>query len=90
MLKIGPNFLDQRKRKRQNFGDWFISPIHPITKNFEYWHYSWGKNPVAEKISQHIINLPTHTKINEDYVDRIAEFLRKNRDNIYGNYEEIS
>jgi len=27
----------------------FISPIHPIPKNLEYWHYKWGENPIAEK-----------------------------------------
>jgi len=49
----------------------------------------YGENPIAEKISQHIVNLPTHTKITEDYVARIAEFLKKNRDNIYSSFEEI-
>ena len=41
------------------------------------------------KISQHIVNLPTHTKITEDYVAYIAQFLKKNRDNIYSSFGEI-
>jgi len=45
--------------------------------------------PIAEKISQHIVDLPTHTKISEDYVSRLAQFLKKNRDNIYSSFEEI-
>jgi len=48
-----------------------------------------GENPIAEKISQHIVNLPTHTKITEDYVAHIAQFLKKNRDNIYSSFGEI-
>jgi len=45
--------------------------------------------PIAKKISQHIVDLPTHTKISEDYVSRLAQFLKKNRDNIYSSFEEI-
>jgi dTDP-4-amino-4,6-dideoxygalactose transaminase len=89
LVKDRAKFFKSAEKEKTELGDWFISPIHPIIKNFEYWHYSWGKNPVAEKISQHIINLPTHTKINEDYVNKIAKFLKKNRDNIYGSYEGI-
>ena len=74
------NFLIHRFRRL--FGDWFVSPIHPITKNFERWHYRWGENPIAERISQHIVNLPNHIKIDGNYVDRIAQFLKKNRDNL--------
>jgi len=46
--------------------------------------------PIAEKISQHIVNLPTRTKISENYVARIAKFLKKNRDNIYSSCGEIA
>jgi len=46
--------------------------------------------PIAEKISQHIVNLPTHPKITKDYVAHIAQFLKKNRDNMYISYEEIA
>ncbi|MBP8692170.1 MAG: DegT/DnrJ/EryC1/StrS family aminotransferase [Sedimentibacter sp.] len=70
------------EKERIELGDWFLSPIHPITKNLELWHYRWGENPVAENISRHIVNLPTHLQIDEDYVVKIAEFLKRNRENI--------
>ena len=69
-------------------GDWFLSPIHPIDRNFENWHYRWGDNPVGEKISQHVINLPTHTDVDGRYMDRIQTFLRHNRDSIFSSVEE--
>jgi len=28
--------------------------------NFEKWDYLYGKNPVAETLSQSLVNLPTH------------------------------
>ncbi|HDK27931.1 MAG TPA: aminotransferase class I/II-fold pyridoxal phosphate-dependent enzyme [Candidatus Atribacteria bacterium] len=89
LVKDRKKIFKEAEKERIELGDWFISPIHPITKNLEYWHYKWGENPIAEKISQHIVNLPTHTKISEDYVAHIAQFLRKNRDNIYSSFEEI-
>jgi dTDP-4-amino-4,6-dideoxygalactose transaminase len=69
-------------------GDWFLSPIHPIDRNFENWHYRWGENPVGEKISQQVINLPTHTDVDVKYMHRIQTFLRHNRDSIFSSVEE--
>ena len=89
LVKDRMRFFKLAEKEKIELGDWFLSPIHPITKNFELWHYKWGGNPVAEKISRHIVNLPTHTKIDEDYVGRIALFLEKNRNEIYGSYEEM-
>ncbi|MDL1971559.1 MAG: hypothetical protein LWW94_11485 [Candidatus Desulfofervidaceae bacterium] len=82
-------FFKEAEKEKFGLGDWFISSIHPIQKNFELWHYKCGENPIAEKISQHIVNLPTHTKITEDYVSRLAQFLRKNRNEIYGSCKNI-
>ncbi len=69
-------------------GDWFLSPIHPIASGFERWNYRWGTNPVGEKISQHIINLPTHSDVDDRYMDRIQNFLQKNSDYIFRSVEE--
>ena len=89
LIKDRIKFFKLAEKEKIELGDWFLSPIHPITKDFELWRYKWGENLVAEKISQHIVNLPTHTKIDEDYVGRIGEFLKKNRNKIYGSYEEM-
>jgi len=89
LVKDRKKFFEEVEKEKIELGDWFISPIHPITKNLEYWHYKYGENPIAEKISQHIVNLPTHTKITEDYVSHLAQFLKKNRDNIYSSYKDI-
>jgi dTDP-4-amino-4,6-dideoxygalactose transaminase len=89
LVKDRMKFFKLAEKEKIELGDWFLSPIHPVTDNFEPWHYRWGENPVAEKISQHIVNLPTHSQVTEDYVVRIAQFLKKNRNEIYGSYEEM-
>lgn len=82
LVKNREEFLEEAQKNKIEFGDWFISPLHPIIKNYELWNYKYGDNPIAEKISQHIVNLPTHLRINEDYVAKIEKFLIKYRDYI--------
>lgn len=89
LVKDRTRFFGLAKKEKIELGDWFLSPIHPITKNFELLYYRWGDNPIAEKISQHIVNLPTHPQVTEDYAVRIAQFLKKNRNKIYSTYEEM-
>lgn len=89
LVKDRVRFFRLAEKEKIELGDWFLSPIHPITKGLELFYYRWGENPIAEKISQHIINLPTHSQITEDYIERIAQFLNKNRNEIYSSYEEM-
>lgn len=89
LVKDRSEFFKLAEKEKIELGDWFVSPIHPIIKNLQYWHYDWGKNPIAEKISQHVVNLPTHLKVTENYMDRIAQFLKKNRKKLFSSYKEI-
>ena len=82
LVKDRKKFFALAEENKIELGDWFLSPIHPIQKNFELWHYKYGENPIAEFTSRHIVNLPTHERINENYVDRIYEFLKKHKDQI--------
>ncbi len=75
-------FLYEAENNKIEIGDWFISPIHPIEKNFEFWNYNLGQNPVAEYISAHIVNLPTHQKVDGNYIDRISHFLKNQKYNL--------
>lgn len=84
LVKDRDNFLKQAIESKIELGDWFLSPIHPIKKNFELWYYKYGENPVAEFASAHIVNLPTHEKIDENYVDKIYQFLKRLKDELIG------
>ena len=83
LVKDRKKFFKEAEKEKIELGDWFISPIHPITKNFEYWHYKWGENPIAERISQHIVNLPTHPGVDDSYAARVAEFLKRNQNLLF-------
>jgi perosamine synthetase len=67
--------LAEARRAQLEVGDWFVSPLHPIREHFEWWHYRYGTNPVAEAVSREIVNLPTHEGIDEAYVDRLFNRL---------------
>jgi len=69
--------LLEAKKHKIEIGDWFLSPIHPNQKNLEKVGYSWGDCPVAEKICKHIINLPTHSMVNEKMANKIINFIQK-------------
>jgi len=84
LVKDRRKFFQLAQEERIELGDWFLSPIHPIMAKFELWNYNWGTNLVAEFASCHIVNLPTHDGIDENYVERIYDFLKKNKDEIIG------
>ncbi|WP_297888156.1 aminotransferase class I/II-fold pyridoxal phosphate-dependent enzyme [Sulfurihydrogenibium sp.] len=86
LVKDRNKFFRLAQDNKIELGDWFLSPIHPITSNFEFWYYRYGENPISEYASKHIVNLPTHSKINEDFIDKVYEFLKKNKDEIIGCY----
>ncbi|HFE64209.1 MAG TPA: hypothetical protein ENK14_07325, partial [Caldithrix sp.] len=83
LVKNRDEFFKLAEKAKIEFGDWFLSPIHPVQSGFEKWNYHWGENPIGEKLSQHVINLPTHLEVDENYLDRIYTFLRANRKSIF-------
>ncbi len=51
--------------------------MHPNNFGWERVGYQKGMCPVAEEICLHIINLPTHSKINKKEIERIIKFLER-------------
>ena len=83
LVRDREKFIAEAEKMNIELGDWFISPIHPIQKNFELWDYNMGSNPTAEDIASKMVNLPTHTGVNEDYLNRIFVFLNRHKHLIY-------
>lgn len=52
-------FLEDARRRGLDLGDWFHSPLYPISGDLTPWGYRRGSNPVAERITGEIVNLPT-------------------------------
>lgn len=88
LVRDRDNFFIKAMESGIEVGDWFLSPIHPIIRSFDYWHYPYGENPVGEKISRHIVNLPTHTGIDKTYRVKIREFIKSNRGDIFDSVKE--
>jgi dTDP-4-amino-4,6-dideoxygalactose transaminase len=64
------------RREGVELGDWFVSPIHPVEKEFEKWNLFLTDIPVALNISRQIMNLPTDAK----HPERVLAFIDKNLD----------
>ncbi len=67
--------LKEARRRRIEIGDWFVSPLHPLTEGLEGLEYKWGECPVAESVARRVINLPTHPKVDDRTIARTCEFL---------------
>lgn len=65
---------------RVRLGDWFLSPLHPVEKDLSPWYYRKGSCPVAEELSNQVINLPTDCDMSTTEIERVKTFLSNNRD----------
>jgi len=67
LVKNRKNFI---KNFRANFdlGIWFQSIAHGRQSDFEKIGYQAGSCPVAEKVAKHIVNFPTHERIDRDFL----------------------
>jgi len=57
-------------------GDWYTTPIAPYDTKLEQMQYKMGMCPVAEKLAQTTLNLPTHINISLKDAERIVNFLK--------------
>ncbi|MBR9919447.1 MAG: aminotransferase class I/II-fold pyridoxal phosphate-dependent enzyme [Bacteroidetes bacterium] len=73
----------EAEKERVPLGDWMLSPIHPVREGFEKWDYPYGKNPRAEFLSDHVINLQTDPGISLDVARRSAAFIRNHKNQLY-------
>ena len=82
LIKDRKLFFELAAKKNIELGDWFISPIHPITEQFHLWQYDYGKFPIAEYVSAQIVNLPTHIDMGPKAIERVLSFLNENKDQL--------
>ncbi len=82
LVRDRERFLALAQKEGVEIGDWFVSPLHPLTRNLELWDYPSGSFPVAEWTSTHIVNLPTHLSVGRTRQERICRFLLKHREEI--------
>jgi dTDP-4-amino-4,6-dideoxygalactose transaminase len=63
----------EARRHRLALGDWFRSPLHPLTEGLERWGYQVGSNPVAEAVSRRMVTLPTD--VDEAHAERLVDLV---------------
>ena len=64
-------------RRGIELGRWFDYPISERPVELSTYHYTIGQCPVAEQISQHVINLPVNSRISPNDVDRACTTLNR-------------
>jgi len=70
---------EARKRKIYLDDGWRKSPIVSPDTDIDKMKYTLGSCPRAEKLSQKIINLPTHINISKNEAKKIIDFLNEIR-----------
>lgn len=65
------------RKSRIELGSWFDSVLHPKVTALDKAYYTQGECAVAEKITKHIVNLPTHCRVKEKDFLKIVKFLKR-------------
>ena len=78
LVKDREKFKKLAEKANIKLGDWFVSMIHPIEKNFEQWNLQPDDFPVAKEISEKILNLDTDT----NSIEKVLEFLAENKEEL--------
>lgn len=81
-----PVFVKDRKRINEltlqhgiEISDWFATPLYPVEGDLSPWGFARKECPVSVSLSSHIINLPTHQKIDDRQVEKTIAFIRRYR-----------
>ncbi len=70
--------LKESRKKRIFLDDgWRKTPIIPRDTDIKKMDYSFGSCPRAEKVSEHILNLPTSINISKEDAQKIVDFIKK-------------
>ena len=58
------------------YGDWFVSPLHPLTmEEIDYKYFNYHKCENSENICNHILNIPTNTKVGN--IKKIIKIIKQ-------------
>ena len=68
--------LEQARKHRVEFGDWFVSAVHPHAESESgELGYRQGMCPAAERTAKQILTLPIYDKVRERDVERSISLL---------------
>jgi len=79
------SFLADAQKARLEIGDWFEAPLHPASSPASVFGYEAGSCPVSERRTSQMVNLPTHSQMDETEIQRVLGFLETHREQIVEN-----
>ena len=75
-------FVQDARSRGLDLGDWFHSPLYPLAGDLTSWGYRRGSNPVAERVTGEIVNLPTEPAGNGRELRAVQELLDASIDRV--------
>ncbi len=76
LVKEREKFMELAEKSHIELGEWFLSPLHPVTGDLSTWGFIKGEHPNSEYLASHVVNLPT-TPSN---INKVLVFLKSNLD----------
>jgi dTDP-4-amino-4,6-dideoxygalactose transaminase/lipid II:glycine glycyltransferase (peptidoglycan interpeptide bridge formation enzyme) len=70
-----PGLREAAKRQNILLGDWYDTPVAPRGTDYQAIGYIPGSCPAAERMAEHVVNLPTDIHIGLQDAKRIADFV---------------
>lgn len=64
-------FVQRAKRHNIPLGNWFVSPLDPVSGDLSQWGYKSGQCPIAEKACQEVINLFTDQALSQEQLNKL-------------------
>jgi len=74
-VKDKRGFIKKAQEKDMIFGDWFPQAIGPREVDLKKSGYEKGSCPIAEDLSAHCVNLPTHHNMGKKEAKKVIEFV---------------
>jgi len=69
-------FFELAEENKITLGDWFTSPLHPVTESLSRWHFDPTLFPNSSEAASEVVNLPTD--LSPDETHRVVSFLIEN------------
>ncbi|MEW5956399.1 MAG: DegT/DnrJ/EryC1/StrS family aminotransferase [Chloroflexota bacterium] len=63
------HFLARARDLHIPVGDWFVSPLHPVTGDLNQWGYQAGQCPAAEQACREVVNLLTDRPLSQQQLE---------------------
>jgi len=78
LVKDRQQFMKLAEKRKISLGDWFTSPLHPVSTNLSLWHFESKKYPNGIRAANEVVNLPTDVTGIE--LERVLTFLSEHSD----------